>query len=676
MNLPQVLMGVAAGIGILAALTHGLVGFARRPRDKGRIAFSIAAAAAAVGALSVLALYAIDDIDLHIAVMKWAFFPATVVWTVATVWFVAFVADVRPLRFLYALTAGFAFTLLVDVVLPQGILHREKGGLMQAEAMGSPVMVMTQSSPHVLQNVTDALTLIAFAFLCYAVYRVYRRPARDRARYLGFMTGLLAVATLLDAINEHRVVISLNTLYLSQVSFALVIIAVSLVLRRESLQVETELQQYRTHVDELVEKRVRELDEANARLELKERERRVTEEALRRREEELDALQRMAQVLAGRSTLAAALDEATAAVAGLFQARYARVRLLPEGDAGDEDVDWPAAEDAPATDGAGYDADGAARPLSALDLAVTGRAMRDHVMIAEDATAWPDLSEDVRRQAAADGLVHVLAAPLGAASGPAGALVIARDGDVGPFSAEEQQLARTAGDALAAVIEIDRLYHRATEEAAAEERQALARDLHDAVTQSLYSATLITEALPAVWERDPEEGLRNLERLRRLVRAALAEMRTLLFELRPAALETAPLDALLERLGDALAGQTQVDVSIEVDDVVLPPAVRIAFYRVTQEAFSNIAKHARATAVSARVLGVNGGATLTVHDDGRGFDPETAPSGHMGLHIMSERLERVAGTLSVESAPGEGTTIQAAWLQPASDERPLERMGA
>ena len=108
-------MGVAAGIGILAALTHGLVGFARRPRDRARIAFAVAAAAAATGALSVLALYAITDIDLHIAVMKWAYFPATVVWTVAIVWFVAFLADVRPRRFLLALTAGFAFTLVVNV---------------------------------------------------------------------------------------------------------------------------------------------------------------------------------------------------------------------------------------------------------------------------------------------------------------------------------------------------------------------------------------------------------------------------------------------------------------------------------------------------------------------------------------------------------------------------------
>ena len=174
-------MGVAAGIAILAALTHGLVGFSRRPPDRAGIAFAVAAAAAAVGALSVLALYTIHDIDLHIAVMKWAYFPATVVWTAAVVWFVAFVADVRPMRFLLALTAGFAFTLVVNFVLPRGILHEQEGGLTNMDAMGGSVMVMTQSSPHVLQNVTDALTLVSFAFLCYAVYRVSTAVPRRRA---------------------------------------------------------------------------------------------------------------------------------------------------------------------------------------------------------------------------------------------------------------------------------------------------------------------------------------------------------------------------------------------------------------------------------------------------------------------------------------------------------------
>ena len=590
-------MGVAAGIAILAALTHGLVGFSRRPPDRARIAFAIAAAAAAVGALSVLALYTIHDIDLHIAVMKWAYFPATVVWTVAVVWFVAFVADVRPMRFLLALTAGFAFTLVVNVVLPHGILHEQKGGLMEMDAMGGSVMVMTQSSPHVLQNVTDALTLISFAFLCYAVYRVYRRPAQARARYLGLMTALLAVATLFDAIIEHRVVITFNTLYLSQVSFAVVIIAVSLVLRRESLRVEMELQLYRTHMDELVEARVRELDEANARLAEESRERRATEEVLRRRVEELDALQRMAQVLGGRTTLGQALDEATSAIAGLFKARYARVRLLTEGEAALEAAVCLDAAAAPTTgDGNKAGRDGI-QALTDLDLAVTDTAMGDCEMVAEDVAAWPDLPDEVRRQARQTGSDRSWPrrwwrprARPGRSSSP-GTPAPARS------PTEEQQLAADVGEALAAVIEIDRLLPpgdkaggrggapgagaRPARRRDPEHLQRLA-DRRGAAgrvgTRPGRGRAAISSAC-AGWSAPPwprcarcsSSSGRRRSRRRRSTRCSSAS-------------------------ATPSAGRRRSTVDIEVDEAVaLPPDVKIVFYRVTQEAFSNIAKHARAS---------------------------------------------------------------------------------
>ncbi len=669
MNLPEVLMGVAAGIGILAALTHGLVGFARRPRDRALIAFAVAAGAAAAGALSVLALYTITDIDLHITVMKWAFFPATVVWTLAIVWFAAFFAEVRPRWFLYALSAGFAFTLVVNAVLPRGILHQQKGGLMEMDTIGGSVMVMTQSQPHALQNVTDALTLLSFAFLCYAVYRVFRRPSHARAWSLGLMTALLAVATMFDAIIEHRVVITFNNLYLSQVSFAVVIIAVSLGLRRESLKVEHELQLYRTHMDELVEARVRELDQAHARLAEEERERGVAEDMLRRRVEELNTLQRIAEIFGGQATLEQALSEATDSAARLFEARYARVTLLPtDDDAGEMPI---------VAGHAAFSTGGGDPAGTLLDQEISAAALHEGATIAAAAAAWPGLSDEARRTAAADDLGVVLAHPLIATAGPIGVFIVARRSDRDAFSDEEGRLARTIGDALAAVVEIDRLHRQETQQALADERQALARDLHDAVTQSIYSATLIAEALPAVYQRDPDEGLRNLERLRRLVRAALAEMRTLLFELRPAALQTAPLDVLVERLGDALSGQTDISVNVCVDEALaLPPDVKVALYRVIQEAFSNIAKHARATAVSARVEAAGDGVALTIVDDGRGFDPAAVPEGHMGLHIMAERAAGVRAELSVLSTPGEGTTVTALWHRTASNDLPLERMQA
>ena len=141
-----------------------------------------------------------------------------------------------------------------------------------------------------------------------------------------------------------------------------------------------------------------------------------------------------------------------------------------------------------------------------------------------------------------------------------------------------------AGD-IAGAIENARLFEQAQEAGANEERDRLARDLHDAVTQTIYSATLIGEALPSVWERDPEEGQRNLLKLRQLVRGALAEMRTLLFELRPASLEHADLANLLRQLGDALTGRTRIPVEVIVDgEGDVPAEVKITIYRIAQEA--------------------------------------------------------------------------------------------
>ena len=658
MNLPEVLMGVAAGVGIHAALAHGLVGLSRRPRDRVRIAFAVAASAAAVGALAVLAIYSVDNAAAHVAVMKWVFFPASVAWTVAMVWLVAFYADVRPTRWLLALSGGFCAVVAIDLVLPFGLLNEGMGELSAVRIAGAQVRVMSNPSPHPLNYLTDALTLAAFVFLCYAVFRVLRRGERAKAGYLGLIVVFLSLTTLVDTFTDYGIV---SSLYLTQLGFVAVVLAVSIALRRESLQAETELRAFRTQLESLVDARVRDLDRANEQLAREIGERLATEEALRRRVAELDSLQHITQTLAGRSDLGGALDAASSEITELFKARYARVHLLRDEAASgaDESVTDAGAEgDAP------------------IDAAVVEQAIEQKGFVVVDAPAWPGLQAGLRERVAAQGVGHLLAVPLVASSETVGVLSIARDADGAAFSIGERRLAKTVADALAAVVEIERLHERETKQAAVEERQRLARDLHDAVTQSIYSASLIAEALPAVWERDPDEGLRTLVRLRRLVRAALAEMRTLLFELRPSTLEAAPLDTLLERLGDSLAGQVQLPVDVNVaDGLTVPRDVKLAFYRVTQEAFSNIGKHARATRVTVAVDAHGGGASLTVRDDGKGFDSDAVPLEHMGLRIMRERLDRVGASLTIDSAPGRGTTLSVVWHDPGSDGAAPERKG-
>ena len=203
-----------------------------------------------------------------------------------------------------------------------------------------------------------------------------------------------------------------------------------------------------------------------------------------------------------------------------------------------------------------------------------------------------------------------------------------------------------------------------------EERQRLARNLHDAINQSLFSAGLIAEVLPRLWEREPEEARHSLEDLRRLTRGALAEMRSLLVELRPAALTDTELGDLLRLLGNAFTGRTNIPVVLKVTgEGIMPAEAQVALYRICQEALSNIAKHAGASQVEIDVRHAPGTLALYIRDDGRGFDTaEQISSGHYGLSMMRERAESVGALMTVTSQLGQGTELAIHWSETALKE--------
>ncbi len=232
------------------------------------------------------------------------------------------------------------------------------------------------------------------------------------------------------------------------------------------------------------------------------------------------------------------------------------------------------------------------------------------------------------------------------------------------FSDEDIRLAMTIGDQVALAIENARLRAHLQENAAAAERNRLARDLHDAVTQTLFSASLIAEVLPKLLERKPEEGRRRLEELRQLTRGALAEMRTLLLELRPAALTGAPLDDLLRQLVEAFTGRTRLPVDLNMHSLCSPPSeVRVVFYRIAQEALNNIAKHSKAHRVRITLSCEPGSARLLIADDGQGFDPDRVSSEHLGLSIMRERAAGIGAGLEIASRPGQGAQVRLYWQE-------------
>jgi two-component system nitrate/nitrite sensor histidine kinase NarX len=237
------------------------------------------------------------------------------------------------------------------------------------------------------------------------------------------------------------------------------------------------------------------------------------------------------------------------------------------------------------------------------------------------------------------------------------------------FTPHHADLALSVANQAAITMVNAELYEQAQDLAVMEERQRLARNLHDAINQSLFSAGLIAEVLPRVWDQDQDLARSSLEDLRRLTRSAQAEMRALLAELRPSTLIDSDLDELLHLLGNALSGRIDIPVVVNVTgEVILPAEVQVAFYRVCQEALSNIAKHAKAKRVEINLKQEGDVVELHIHDDGIGFDLDQTFSGHYGLEMVHERAETVGAKLSVTSQLDHGTELTICWTKPSSDE--------
>ncbi len=257
-----------------------------------------------------------------------------------------------------------------------------------------------------------------------------------------------------------------------------------------------------------------------------------------------------------------------------------------------------------------------------------------------------------------------MAAPIKVADRTVGVLDI-ESNKVGAFDKLDLFTAQTLADQLAIAIENTRLYEQAHELATMEERQRLARDLHDAVTQTLFSASIIAEVLPILWEKNPEEGKKRLEELRRSTKGALAEMRILLLELRPAALTEVGLGELMHQMIDAATGKSGIPISLTIEGLrKLPADVQIVFYRVAQEALNNIQKHAEATEVSVELSYKIDFVGLVIKDNGVGFNPNTISAEHLGLSIICERAEAIEAECTIDSEVDRGTQVTVIWQNP------------
>jgi signal transduction histidine kinase len=242
-----------------------------------------------------------------------------------------------------------------------------------------------------------------------------------------------------------------------------------------------------------------------------------------------------------------------------------------------------------------------------------------------------------------------------------GALLLTHQ-EPGYFTSPRVALALAIASQAALAIENARLHERAQEVAALEERQRLARELHDSVSQALFGIRVGTQTVRERLQRDPAKAVESLEYVQSLAQAGMAEMRALLFELRPESLQTEGLVAGLRKQADALRARYEIPVETELcEEPAVSLAVKEAVFRIAQEALHNTYKHADPSTVRLCLLCQPEGLLLEVRDNGRGFDTTASFPGHLGLQSMKERAIRVGGTLSIESAPERGTLVRV-WI--------------
>jgi two-component system nitrate/nitrite sensor histidine kinase NarX len=396
---------------------------------------------------------------------------------------------------------------------------------------------------------------------------------------------------------------------------------------------EAELAQYRGQLENLVEKRTAELSQAVG---------------------ELNTLNEVAQTVATFMDLRTTTQQVCETVAPLFAAAVVVVNVV---DIENESIELLAGFDRDRVDGFAPGV-GQILPLSTTRM-VQQVFEGNEPLKATGLQSKPDELSPILKERRIDALLIV---PLRSRGETIGVLGILRDKTETIFTDADVVLAEAIAGYVAGAIENAQLTQQLAETAVAEERSRIARELHDAVTQNLFTVATIADALPDLWDSHPKETRQALENLRRLSRGALAEMRVLLLELHPTALLEKPLGKLLQQLGEGLEGRSLIQVTTSiVADRILDAEVQIAFYRIAQEALNNVIKHSEATQVTIGLYGEKEALTLSIKDNGVGFAVDGGEIGGFGLGNMEIRAHQIDATLEIDSELGNGTEVSLGW---------------
>ena len=294
----------------------------------------------------------------------------------------------------------------------------------------------------------------------------------------------------------------------------------------------------------------------------------------------------------------------------------------------------------------------------------------------EESYRTPDIKRDPRFRgwwpAAHPSMASFLGVPIVARGRVVGAFYLTDKEAAPEFSPEDQQLIELLAPHAAVAMENARVYERSRELSIVEERNRLARELHDSLVQKLFGVVLAAQSAGTLLERDSDAARAQVEQLQTLAQEAVVELRSLVFQLRPAEIETEGLGAALRSHVDVLRRAHRAQIELELSGSPrLRAGVDEEVFRIAQESLQNALRHSRADRIEVRLDESAGGLALAVVDDGVGFEPDEAGlrSRRLGLTSMEERAGALGGRLAIDSAPGRGTTITLE-VDCAGDSRP------
>ncbi len=653
MDIYVISLAVVSGICLAFGILFLFTGLRRKDGSGPTVLFSLFALSYAAVILTGIANYSATSVDDWLSSARLDGVFVVLTWSLLIA-YVAVYTGVKPRIFLALLLAAFVTSGIANVVRPN-LIHAEILGLASVTLPWGEQLTFVEATDSIWATVFLVANLVTIGYVVAACTLQFLRGERQPALVLGAGMSWFIFTIIVDILVD----LGIAPLYLGDFGFLGLAIVLGLQLTDQVIRTEEELAEHRYHLEELVEERTAALEKMNVQLESEIRERTLADDTLQQRVDELAFLNRITQTLVNVTDLPLALQQVCEAVAHQLDAQYAHI-ILPSTEAPELQVLVGFESESGAV--------GAAQlPVSFSETPYFAEVFSQAKTLTVSDVQALSVAAPLREFIASRRIQNTMLVPLVIRRTAIGLLAIATDQADRAFTSDQVLLAETIAGDVAGAIENARLLEQSQAAAVSEERSRLARELHDSVTQVLFSINLIAMGLGRLWKRNPEMGARSTDELQRLTRGALAEMRTLLRELRPQTIANTELSTLLKQLSDGLSARHDIPVDVEAGQVPnIPQEVHVALYRIAQEALSNVAKHAEASRVAVELVCHASAVQLTITDDGQGFDPESVPAEHMGLDIMRERADAIGADLKVASRPSGGTSVAILWPIPQS----------